>query len=142
MIEYQFFRDGKYISTHPVSETSRETLIADMVGREMGETFPDLGHINEEKILEVSHVSNRRLKDVSLVLRKGEILRIGGLVGAGRTNFSGRSTGTDEITEGEIILKGKKINITSPAVALEKQYCSFAGGQETAGCNYGDVHRT
>ena len=36
-----------------------------------GETFPDLGHINEEKILEVSHVSNRRLKDVSLVLRKG-----------------------------------------------------------------------
>ncbi len=65
------FRDGKYISTHPVSETSRETLIADMVGREMGETFPDLGHINEEKILEVSHVSNRRLKDVSLVLRKG-----------------------------------------------------------------------
>ena len=113
------FRDGKYISTHPVSETSRETLIADMVGREMGETFPDLGHINEEKVLEVSHVSNRRLKDMSLVLRKGEILGIGGLVGAGRTELLRALYGADEITEGEIILKGKKINITSPAVALK-----------------------
>ena len=102
------FRDGKYISTHPVSETSRETLIADMVGREMGETFPDLGHINEEKVLEVSHVSNRRLKDMSLVLRKGEILGIGGLVGAGRTELLRALYGADEITEGEIILKGKR----------------------------------
>ena len=67
----------------------------------------------------MSHVSNRRLKDVSLVLRKGEILGIGGLVGAGRTELLRALYGADEITEGEIILKGKKINITSPAVALK-----------------------
>lgn len=113
------FRDGEYISTHPVSETSRESLIADMVGREMGETFPDLGDIGGEKILEVSHVSSRRLKDVSLVLRKGEILGIGGLVGAGRTELLRAIYGADEISEGEILLKGKRIHITSPAVALK-----------------------
>lgn len=107
----------------------------------MGETFPDLGHINEEKILEVSHVSNRRLKDVSLVLRKGEILGIGGLVGAGRTELLRALYGADEITEGEIILKGKNKHYLAGS-GPEKQYCSFAGGQETAGCNYGDVHRT
>lgn len=113
------FRDGEYISTHPVSETSRESLIADMVGREMGETFPDLGDIGGERILEVSHVSSRRLKDVSLVLRKGEILGIGGLVGAGRTELLRAIYGADEISEGEILLKGKRIHITSPAVALK-----------------------
>ena len=85
----------------------------------MGETFPDLGDIGGEKILEVSHVSSRRLKDVSLVLRKGEILGIGGLVGAGRTELLRAIYGADEISEGEILLKGKRIHITSPAVALK-----------------------
>ena len=85
----------------------------------MGEPCPDVGDIGGEQILEVSHVSSRRLKDVSLVLRKGEILGIGGLVGAGRTELLRAIYGADEISEGEILLKGKLIHITSPAVALK-----------------------
>lgn len=113
------FRDGEYISTHFVSETSRESLITDMVGRTMGETFPEPSGINGGNILEVRRISNKRLKDISFYLRKGEILGIGGLVGAGRTELLRALYGADDITEGDIFLKGKKVDITSPSVALK-----------------------
>lgn len=112
------FRDGEYISTSMVSETSREALIADMVGREMGETFPERGNVSSESIMEINHLCNARLHDVCLKLRKGEILGIGGLVGAGRTELLRAVYGADKVDEGEIILKGKGVKVTSPAAAL------------------------
>ena len=113
------FRDGEYISTSQVSETSREALIADMVGRKMGEKFPERGGIGQETVLEVRELSNRRIHDISLSLRKGEILGIGGLVGAGRTELLRAIYGADKISEGEILLKGKVVKILSPSAALK-----------------------
>jgi len=113
------FRDGSYISTNIVSETNRKMLIADMVGRQMGESFPERGKVSREKIMEIRHLSNRRVHDVSLELHRGEILGIGGLVGAGRTELLRAIYGADEISEGEILLNGKRVSITSPASALK-----------------------
>lgn len=113
------FRDGSYISTNLVSETNRKMLIADMVGRQMGEAFPARGTVSTENIMEIRHLSNRRIHDVSLTLRRGEILGVGGLVGAGRTELLRAIYGADEISEGEVILNGKKVVITSPASALK-----------------------
>ena len=113
------FRDGEYISTNLVSETSREALIADMVGRKMGEKFPERGQIGQETVLEVRHMNSHRFHDISFTLRKGEILGIGGLVGAGRTELLRAVYGADKAWGGEILLKGKNVKIVSPAVALK-----------------------
>ena len=113
------FRDGSYISTSIVSETNRKTLIADMVGRQMGEAFPERGKGSREVIMEIRHLSNRRIHDVSLKLNRGEILGVGGLVGAGRTELLRAIYGADEIWEGEIMLNGETVTIASPAAALK-----------------------
>ena len=113
------FRDGSYISTSIVSETNRKTLIADMVGRQMGEAFPERGKGSREVIMEIRHLSNRRIHDVSLKLHRGEILGVGGLVGAGRTELLRAIYGADEIWEGEIMLNGETVTIASPAAALK-----------------------
>lgn len=111
-------RDGCYISTQNVSDTNREQLIADMVGRKIGETYPERGDSKGEVILEVKSIVNQRLSDVSIQLRRGEILGLGGLVGAGRTELVRAIYGADMIFSGEMILNGKPIKIRKPVDAL------------------------
>jgi len=112
------FRDGCFISTKNVSDTNREQLITDMVGRKIGETYPERGGLKDEVILEVKSIVNQRLNDVSIQLRRGEILGLGGLVGAGRTELVRAIYGADRIFSGEIILHGSPVKIRKPIDAL------------------------
>lgn len=113
-------RDGQYVSTKPIEEMTRQSLIADMVGRELGEDYPlrqkDLGDV----VLKVSGLSNRKIHDVDFELRQGEILGFGGLVGAGRTEVMQALFGADPVSSGEIELNGKKTKIKNPSDALSK----------------------
>lgn len=89
-----------------------------MVGRELGEDFPpktaDIGDI----CLEIEHFSNKKLSDVSLKLHKNEILGIGGLMGAGRTELARAIFGADAIDSGTIKINGEKVSINSPSDAF------------------------
>ena len=113
------FTDGKCIVTKDIKDVDRKSLIAYMVGRELGETYPAGMMAGEENILEVSDVTNRRLSHVSFQLKKGEILGFGGLVGAGRTEMARALFGADKIRSGKIILKGKEYKPENPAKALK-----------------------
>ncbi|NLM12600.1 MAG: ATP-binding cassette domain-containing protein, partial [Epulopiscium sp.] len=121
-------RDGKTVGTIPTSEMNEDKLIAMMVGREMSERFPRKEHTPKEVVLEVKNwtVHNPEIpekeiiKNVSFEVRKGEILGIAGLMGAGRTElvmslFGAYGTGV----KGEIYLNGKKLNIKKPKDAIK-----------------------
>lgn len=103
-------RDGKHIGTVPVSEVDREKLIRMMVGRELENEYPKEFIEIGETILEVKNLTRKGvLDDISFKVRKGEVLGISGLVGAGRTELARAVLGIDKIDSGEIILKGKLI---------------------------------
>ncbi len=110
-------RDGHYIGMRNNGETTTGEIIAMMVGREIVEEHVGGTNIGEV-ILEVKGISKRgNYDDVSFKLRKGEVLGITGLVGAGRTETVRALFGLNPPESGEMILEGKRINPKSPAEA-------------------------
>lgn len=112
-------RDGAYIGTVNYKDTTLDELISMMVGRDITEKFPKRNVNVGETILEVKGLSRKDvLKDINFKLRRGEILGIAGLMGAGRTELARAIFGADPIDTGEILLEGKPIKITSPVQAI------------------------
>ena len=110
-------RDGHYIGMRNNGETTTGEIIAMMVGREIVEEHVGGTNIGEV-ILEVKGISKRgNYDDVSFQLRRGEVLGITGLVGAGRTETVRALFGLNPPESGEMILEGKRINPKSPAQA-------------------------
>ena len=112
------FRNGQWIKTMDTRDTDKHELITLMVGRELGETFPVRTAKPGETVLEVKNLSAKGVKNVSFTLHKGEILGVGGLVGAGRTELMTAIFGERKLEGGEIWVKGKKVSIHSPADAI------------------------
>jgi ABC-type sugar transport system ATPase subunit len=116
-------RDGKEIDTLPVAGTSRESLIEKMVGRSVDNEFPRRTSNIGEVVLEAKGVSARgniHVHDVDLVIRRGEIVGLAGLVGAGRTELARAVFGADKMTSGQISLYGKPVQIKSPTHATKE----------------------
>ena len=111
-------RDGKYVGTRPTADTTRSELVALMVGRELDETYPVRKPPAGEVVIETQHLSGNGVKDISLTLYKGEILGLGGLVGAGRTELAKLLFGAARKENGEILLAGEPVDIRSPYQAI------------------------
>jgi rhamnose transport system ATP-binding protein len=114
-------RDGSLVGTRPLAEVTRADLIRMMVGRELSAVFPKEMVQIGEPVLELRHLSCRRagVRDVSLSVRAGEILGLAGLVGAGRTELAGVLFGLTPADGGEVLLRGRRVDIGSPARAVE-----------------------
>lgn len=117
------FRDGQWISTHDTNEISRQKLVCEMVGREITETYPERKNRPGAPILEVKNLTGRGARNINFSLRKGEILGLGGLVGAGRTETARMIFGADPMSSGQIFMNGKEIKIHSPKDAVENGIC-------------------
>jgi rhamnose transport system ATP-binding protein len=113
-------RDGESIATKRMDEVDRAELIRMMVGRELGSMFPKREIARGEIVLELRNVSNRVVRHVSLTVRKGEILGIAGLVGSGRTQLAETIFGLTPADSGEILLRGERVTIPSPADAIRR----------------------
>jgi ribose transport system ATP-binding protein len=114
------FRDGQYVATKRIQDTNREEIIRMMVGRELNESIPKRPAPVGEPLLEVRGLTrNGVFSDISFTVRRGEILGIGGLVGAGRTEVARAIFGADPIDAGEISLQGKRVRPRSPREAIE-----------------------
>ena len=110
-------RDGQYIGTRNADETDVNEIITMMVGREIKEEHVGGTNIGDV-ILQVKDISKRgNFQNVSFELRRGEVLGITGLVGAGRTETVRALFGLNPPDSGEIYLEGKKIAPKSPAEA-------------------------
>jgi ABC-type sugar transport system ATPase subunit len=111
-------RDGRSIGTQSASQVSQGELIRWMVGREIVDHFRRPRSDARETALEVRHLSNARVHDVSFRVRYGEILGIAGLVGAGRSELARALFGIDRVDRGEILVDGKPVRIAGPRDAL------------------------
>jgi methyl-galactoside transport system ATP-binding protein len=115
-------RDGKVVGTYPVRELNGDKLISLMVGRDITHRFPPVESEIGEVCLEVKNLTAenpRSFKNISFKLHKGEILGIGGLVGAQRTELVESVFGIRGISSGEILVKGKPIKKITPRHAIE-----------------------
>ena len=110
-------RDGHRVGTLSIAEATENNIIRLMVGREVG-LFPKEEAQFGEPALEVRNVSGRNgVKNVSFTVRKGEILGLAGLVGAGRTEVARLICGVDTLTGGEVRIDGKT-SISHPSDAV------------------------
>jgi ribose transport system ATP-binding protein len=113
------FRDGHHIATRPIGEVNREEIIRMMVGRELKESIPKQVAPVGEVALEVRGLTRAgAFQDISFTLRKGEVVGLGGLVGAGRTEVARAIFGADPVDAGEILLDGRPVQIHSPRDAI------------------------
>ena len=113
------FRDGKLVKMLPAAELDRNKLITLMVGRELTHLFPKEHAEIGEVVLEVKNLNRGELvQDVSFELRRGEILGLAGLMGAGRTEVLETIFGIAKAESGEIVVDGKTRKITQPKDAI------------------------
>jgi ABC-type sugar transport system ATPase subunit len=113
-------RDGRYVATRLTKETNRKELINLMVGRELKESYPARTNPPGEIALEVKNLSGNGDRDISFSVRKGEILGISGLVGAGRTELAMLLFGAVPSESGEMLIDGRPVQIKSPQDAIQK----------------------
>lgn len=113
------FRDGKHVGSYPAKELDRDKLIKLMVGRELTDLFPKEEAEIGEVVLSVQGLNRGSMvKDVSFELRRGEILGLAGLMGAGRTEVLETIFGIEKADSGEILLNGKALRIRQPSDAI------------------------
>jgi inositol transport system ATP-binding protein len=120
--EITVLRDGEYIGTDLTSNMTRERLFKMMVGRELKDYFIKTDRAIGDVIFEVKNLGRKgKFRNVSFKLRKGEILGISGLVGAGRTEIVESIFGFHPCDEGEIFKDGRKIKIESIQDAIKNK---------------------
>jgi ribose transport system ATP-binding protein len=114
-------RDGKYVGTVETQATTLKDVISMMVGRTLtSDARPQGVRSDREVLMSVRGLSTKALlKDVSFELRKGEILGVAGLMGAGRTEMARALVGADKIDAGTVELRGKTVKIANPAEAAK-----------------------
>ncbi|HLU11638.1 MAG TPA: sugar ABC transporter ATP-binding protein [Oceanobacillus sp.] len=113
-------RDGKYVGTDSIKGVHPDDLIRMMVGRDLGVLFPQKSKQIGTPLLEVKNVriAGSDAKN-SFRLYHGEVLGLAGLIGSGRTELARALFGAEPIVEGEIILNGEEVKVTSPKRAIE-----------------------
>jgi ribose transport system ATP-binding protein len=112
-------RDGRHVATHPIDHVSREQLIELMVGRKLENEFPPRETVPGEVRLSVRNLRRgEKVRGVSFQVRRGEVVALTGLVGAGRTETARLIFGADRPDAGEIELDGKPLRIKNPRQAI------------------------
>ncbi len=113
------FRDGRLISTRPIEQTGRDTIIRDMVNRPIEQVhYKEQVSLGDE-LLRVESLSGIGFEDISLSVRRGEIVGLYGLVGAGRSEFAHALFGRRPHTRGRAFLKNKPFAPSNEAEAIE-----------------------
>ncbi|PKH23512.1 ribose ABC transporter ATP-binding protein RbsA [Enterobacterales bacterium CwR94] len=112
------FRDGQFIAERPVASLNEEALIEMMVGRKLEEQYPRLDKAPGDVRLHVENLSGPGVNNVSFTLRRGEILGVAGLMGAGRTELMKVLYGALPRTAGRVSLEGRDVHARTPQQGL------------------------
>jgi len=115
-------RDGQFVSESPIGKTNLQSVIKDMVGRELTELFPKGKHKIGEVVLEVEGLTNPAyFRDISLKVRSGEIVALAGLVGSGRSEVARCIFGVDQYESGTVKVRGQVQKPGSTKKALKNK---------------------
>lgn len=117
-------RDGRRLLTEPLTNVTPEQIVEGIVGKriegQLAYRARDHGAHEGAPLLEARELNaGPRVRDVSFVLRPGEILGLAGLMGSGRTELARALFGIDRLDSGEILIRGRKVNLSSPRQAIE-----------------------
>ncbi len=129
-------RDGHFIGTDAAANMTNEQLIRMMVGRDITEVFPKAEAEIGDVLLEVKNLSyGRQVKNVSFSLRRGEVLGIAGLVGAGRSELAETIFAMRQKSAGEILIGGKPVEIRHPKDAIQNRIALITEDRKITGLN-------
>ncbi len=133
--EVTVMRDGKHIATSPAREMSMESIIRLMVGRELGNRFPPKTVRPGEVALEVRGLTalHAPVRDVSFSVRRGEVVGLAGLGGAGRTEVLETLFGLRALAGGELVLDGKRIENKNPRAAIKNGFALLTEERRASG---------
>src|SRR5699024_1426184 len=136
-------RDGEKVGTVQTATTEMPEVIRMMVGRELDAVDEVPSYCgSEEAVLEVQNLRTRaKLRDVSFHLRRGEILGLAGLMGAGRTETARAIIGADPLSSGIVKVNGRQVRITSPTVAARLGICYLSEDRKQLGVLVGQSVR-
>ncbi|MEL0119927.1 MAG: sugar ABC transporter ATP-binding protein [Opitutae bacterium] len=127
-------RDGEYIGTSKVGELSREELIQQMVGRSIEQEFPkERAEIGSTLLLAKNLYRGKKVRDVSIEIKSGEILGLTGLVGSGRTETARILFGADMAESGSVYLDGQPIDLHTPRDAISAGICLLTEDRKSQG---------
>ena len=112
-------RDGAYIATSPIAETTVDEIVRRMVGRDVTALFPKEEATIGDEVLVVEGLNQAgEFHDVSFSVRSGEIVALAGLVGAGRSEIARAVFGVDRYSSGSVTVSGKRVPKRNPAAAM------------------------
>jgi methyl-galactoside transport system ATP-binding protein len=129
-------RDGRCVGTWPSGELTTDLIISKMVGRDLTNRFPERQNTPAEVVLKVENLTSpypKSFKNVSFDLRKGEILGVGGLVGAQRTELIEAIFGLRSIEAGRILLNGREVKIKTPVEAIRRKIALLTEERRASG---------
>lgn len=133
--EVTVLRDGEYVGTALAKDIDKNKLIEMMVGRELKEMFPKTFVDIKEEILEIRDFTlDGKFQNVSFNVRKGEIVGLAGLMGAGRSEVVESLFGINTPDSGEVYINGKKVDIKSPADAIKNGIGLLTEDRKLTGC--------
>ncbi|NLI22251.1 MAG: ATP-binding cassette domain-containing protein [Clostridiales bacterium] len=119
--EVTIMRDGRSVGTWPANELTTDLIIKRMVGRDLTHRFPPRENVPADTVMRVENLTSpnpRSFRNVSFDLRRGEILGVGGLMGAQRTEMLEALFGLRAVREGRVIIKGSEVKIEAPRNAM------------------------
>ena len=135
-----FLRDGEHVGTRSISDLTREDMIELMVGRSIDQEFPKVAaEIGDVHIACRGMNRGKKVQDVSLEVRRGEILGLTGLVGSGRTETARLLFGADEAESGTMTLGGKELRIRNPRDAISAGICLLTEDRKAQGLVLGQT---
>lgn len=126
-------RDGVSVAHKNIGDISEQELIKLMVGREIKDLYPLKKNTPGDVILEVKHLTNRHIEDVSFKVQKGEILGIYGLMGSGHLEVGKTLFGCYPATHGRVEMKGKELRVSSPKNCLKNGFAFVPSERKAEG---------
>ncbi len=126
-------RDGETVGCWNIGDLDRNRMIETMVGRSLDQEFPKVDHNIGEVSLKVENITGKGVKETSFVAKKGEILGLFGLVGAGRTALARVIFGADRLDNGNVQLNGLDLQIKGPFDAIANGICLLTEDRKAEG---------
>ena len=127
-------RDGKKVATHRRDEVREQTIISEMVGRDLSLFYPrEMIEIDRSKVVEFRDYSGGPVKSVSFSIHCGEIVGLAGMVGSGRTDLVKMIFGAEHRTGGTLHIEGREVRIAHPGDAIAAGLCLLTEDRQKSG---------
>ena len=126
-------RDGRTINTYEAKGLTEQTLIHDMVGRDVSLFYQRQQVLIGDVVFEARHLNGNGVQDASLKVRSGELLGIAGMVGSGRTELAELLFGVKKAVSGEILIHNKKVRMRTPLSAILNRMCFITEDRQSTG---------